>query len=207
MVALGCGNESVVRSATNPAEGIYAYLRDLVADVGMGNRDMVAVVSAACDAYADGYRRRQDGGDSFTFDQYIASLFEANGRLDQARVDRAVTDACDSFEGDVRRFVEDLSGSLDIDLDELRNYLAIACAGFEQRVQANADDPYAPEVFDPVVSDVAAKGGLDRSDLSALVNSTCQGLPPPNPASTSLPPRPAASIPTHATAVAEKRGD
>jgi hypothetical protein len=182
LLASGCGNESVTGSATNPAEGIYGYVRDLIAGAGVGDPDLAAIVSASCETYAEGVQRP----DSFTFDKYVGDLFNTHeGGLDQTRVDRAVADACNSFEGDVRRFVEDLSNSLDIDLDELRNYVAIACEGFEQRGRANADDPYAPEVFDPVVSDVLASGGLDRSDLSALVDRACQAVPPPD---TDVPP-------------------
>src|SRR5207247_9875847 len=115
---------------------------------------------------------RQRGRDSGSFDQYIADLFnigEPDG-LDQARVDRAVTQACDSFDGDVRGFVDDLSTSLGIGVDELRRYMASACADFAQRRRANATDPYAPEPFDPLVGSVFAKGGLDRTDLGALVD-------------------------------------
>jgi hypothetical protein len=176
-LAPGCGDKSVTQSATNPVEGIYGYVRGVVSRAGVGEPDLAAVVSAACEAYADDLRQR--GGDSATFDQYIANLFnigEPDG-LDQARVDRAVTQACDSFDGDVRGFVDDLSTSLGISVDELRGLVRSACADFAQRRRTNATDPYAPEPFDPLVSSVFAKGGLDRTDLGALVDAACRDVP------------------------------
>jgi hypothetical protein len=177
--ALGCGDKNLTESATNPAEGIYGYLRDIVSRAGVGDPDLAAVVSAACAAYADGLR----AGDTSTFNEYIADLFNTaeQGGLDQGRVDRAVTEACGSFDGDVRGFVDDLSASLGIGLDELRGYVASACADFGQRRRTNATDPNAPEPFDPLVSSVFAKGGLDRTNLEALVDAACRDFPAPTP--------------------------
>ncbi len=178
-LAAGCGDKNLTESATNPAKGIYGYLRGLVTRAGVGDPDLAAVVTAACEAYADGLR----AGDTSTFNQYIADLFNTaeQGGLDQDRVDRAVTDACGSFSGDVRRFVDDLSASLGIGLDDLRGYIASACADFAQRRSTNATDPYAPEPFDPLVSSVFAKGDLDRTDLGALVDAACRDFPAPTP--------------------------
>ena len=176
LVAAACGSTTSTKAGAKPGNHIYTYLRDIVTRAAVGDPDLAPVVSAACRAYADDLRTR--GGDSATFDEYVADLFDTGaGGLDQGRVDRAVTDACASFDGDVPGFVGDLSASLGIGLGELRGYIATACAGFEQRRRANAADPNAPEPFDPLVSDVFAKGRLDRTDLTALVDAACSEFP------------------------------
>src|SRR6185503_21342833 len=50
-----------------------------------------------------------------------------------------------------------------------------ACADFS----AHATDPNGPEPFDPIVGSVFAKGGVDRTELGALVDSACRDFPAP----------------------------
>lgn len=176
----GCGSAGSTKPAARPVDRIYTYLRGVVTRAGIGDPDLKPAISAGCTAYADDLRTR--GGDSATFDQYIADLFDTNaGGLDQARVDRAVTDACTSFHGDVARFVDDLSSSLGLTLDQLQGYVATACAGFEQRRRVNTTDPYAPEAFDPLVASVFAKSDLDRTAMGKLVDAVCGDAPQPGP--------------------------
>lgn len=177
LLAVGCGDGTKVvsGSGSSPVEGIYGFIRGIVSDFSVTDADMAAIVVSGCAAYAEGV----DQEDSFTFNGYVEDLLATSeGGRNEAVVDGAIAGACASFEGDVHRFVDDLSGSLALGLDELQALMATACAAFEEH-RPSPDETGAPETYDPVVTSVLAAGGMQRSELDDLVTAACKDLPEP----------------------------
>lgn len=174
VIAAACSS-----STSEPAEPVsdgdaeaasFSELVSGLARLSIPSDQYPGILEAGCDAWVPG----MFDADSASFSQWIHELFGAGAIHEPESVDAAFTTACAEHRDDPMAFVASVLGDLDLSVGELLALVDEACAGYRTRRVANAEDAFAPEPMDPLVADVVADAGLDRSDLTRAVDDFCE---------------------------------
>ncbi len=174
MTAAACSSSTTVpaepASAGDPAaDPSFSELVSGLARLSVPSDEYGTILEAGCEAWVPG----MFDADSASFSQWIHELFGAGAVYEPEAVDAAFTTACAENRDDPMAFVASVLDDLDLSVGEFLGLVDEACAGYRTRRVANAEDELAPEPMDPLVADVVAVAGPDRSDLIEIVDDFC----------------------------------
>ncbi len=175
VTATACGSSTTTQAG--PASGVdteaeasFSELVSGLARLSIPSDQYGSILEAGCEAWVPGMFE----ADSASFSQWIHELFGGGAVYERETVDAAFTTACAEDRDDPMAFVASVLGDLDLSVGEFLGLVDEACAGYRTRRVANAEDPFAPDPMDPLVADVVAVAGPDRSDLTEIVDDFCE---------------------------------
>lgn len=172
----GCGSEGTASTTTTtaaPADVAEVVLGPFTA-TGATEAQAAALLAAGCAVLAPADR----SGDSGSLNDYFTDLFDGGPsgggvRRDRHDVDVALEQGCAQHGGDPRAFLATVSAALSLDPAEAQQAVDGACAGYGQRLRANAGDGYAPQPLDAGVLGVLGAVGIDRAAADDLIEAYC----------------------------------
>jgi len=181
LLVAGCGSSGGGSGANGPDATGPSVPTDVASvvlgpfDAAEGTPEQAATLLAAgCAALAPADRQ----GDSATLNDYFTDLFDGGStgdgvQRDRHDVDRALEDGCREHGDDVEEFLAAVADTLALTPMDVQQAIDSACAGYEQRLRANAMDPHAPPALDARVMVVLAAIGLDRPQTLDMIEAYC----------------------------------
>lgn len=169
----GDGSSATTTTAAPTTTAAAVVLGPFTA-VGGTSAQAEQLLAAGCAVLAPPDR----SGDSASLNDYFTDLFDGgpNGedvRRDRHDVDVALEQGCAQHGRDVDAFVLSVAEALTLSSAEVQDAIDGACAGYGQRLRANAGDDAAPEPLDARVLAVLGLVGIDRAGAEALIESYC----------------------------------